>query len=145
MNETEERKGTPPARGQDAHATAGETPALPQGALHQPRFGPRFGEVTVRDRGRLPHWEAEGATYFATFRLLDSLPQSVLDSFRFERGDIVRTAEQKRLDELFSERVEAHLDSGCGACHSLNQKSPRWWPEPYSSSMASGTGNLPGA
>jgi hypothetical protein len=28
MNETEERKGTPPSRGQDAHATAGETPAL---------------------------------------------------------------------------------------------------------------------
>ena len=36
--------------------------------------------------GRLPNWEAEGATYFVTFRLLDSLPRSVLDSFRFREG-----------------------------------------------------------
>jgi len=81
----------------------------------------------VRDRGRLPHWEAEGATYFLTFRLGDSLPQSILDSFRFERNDLLLTAkqqgrelsvaEQKRLEELFSERIEAYLDSGCGACH----------------------------
>ena len=75
----------------------------------------------------MPHWEAEGATYFVTFRLVDSLPQSALDSFRFERRDIVLTAEQqgraltpaelKRLDQLFSQRVEAYLDSGCGACY----------------------------
>src|ERR1700734_4205793 len=25
---------------------------------------PRFGEITIRDRGRLPHWEKEGAAYF---------------------------------------------------------------------------------
>jgi menaquinone-specific isochorismate synthase len=91
------------------------------------RFQPRFGEVTIRDRGRLPHWEAEGGTYFTTFRLGDSLPQSVLDSIRFERNDILLTAERqgrqpsatelKRLEELFSERIEAYLDSGRGACH----------------------------
>jgi REP element-mobilizing transposase RayT len=101
---------------------AGGTPALrPQ------RFQPRFGEVTIRDRGRLPHWEAEGATYFVTFRLGNSLPQSVLESYRFERSNILLTAERqgrplsatelKHLDELFSERIEAHLDSGSGACH----------------------------
>jgi menaquinone-specific isochorismate synthase len=91
------------------------------------RFQPRFGEVTIRDRGRLPHWEAEGGTYFVTFRLRDSLPQSALGSIRFERKDILLTAERqgrqpsatelKRLKELFSERVEAYLDSGSGACH----------------------------
>ncbi|HMD97504.1 MAG TPA: hypothetical protein VKM93_09285 [Terriglobia bacterium] len=106
---------------------AGGTPALRHHVRRDPRFQPRFGDVTVRDRGRLPHWEAEGATYFLTFRLGDSLPQSVLDSFRFERNDILLTAkqqgrepsatEQKRLDELFSERIETYLDSGCGACH----------------------------
>ena len=91
------------------------------------RFQPRFGEVTIRDRGRLPHWEAEGGTYFATFRLSDSLPQSALESIRFERKDILLTGERqarqlsaselKRLEELFSERIEAYLDSGSGACH----------------------------
>ena len=88
---------------------------------------PRFGEVRIRSRGRLPHWETEGGTYFVTFRLVDSLPQSVLDSFEFERKDILKRAKQqgrelsaterKRLDELFSERIEAYLDSGAGACH----------------------------
>ena len=91
------------------------------------RFQPRFGEVNIRDRGRLPHWEAEGATYFVTFRLGDSLPQKVLASYQFERQDIVLTAQRqgrqltpfelKRLDELFSERVETFLDTGAGACH----------------------------
>ncbi|MGO8788750.1 MAG: transposase [Terriglobia bacterium] len=91
------------------------------------RFQPLFGEVTIRDRGRLPHWESEGATYFVTFRLGDSLPQSVLASYQFERKDILLTAQRqgrqltageiKRLDELFSERVETYLDTGCGACH----------------------------
>jgi menaquinone-specific isochorismate synthase len=93
----------------------------------QRRFQPRFGEVTIRDRGRLPHWESEGATYFVTFRLGDSLPESVLVSYQFERRDILQNArrqgreltptERKRLDELFSERVEEYLDAGQGACH----------------------------
>ena len=125
MKEGEERTET--ARGQDARATAGGTPTLHHRVRRDPRFQPHFGDVKARDRGRLPHWEAEGATYFLTFRLGDSLPQSILDSFRFERNDIQLTAkqqgrelsvaEQKRLEELFSERIEAYLDSGCGTCH----------------------------
>jgi len=81
----------------------------------------------IRDRGHLPHWETEGGTYFVTFRLADSLPKSVLESFKFEREQIVRAAaqqereltvaEQKRLDELSTERIETYLDSGAGACH----------------------------
>ena len=91
------------------------------------RFQPRFGDLTIRDRGRLPHWEAEGASYFVTFRLADSLPQSVLTRYRFERQDIVATAllqgreltvtEQKRLDRLFSDRIESYLDAGRGGCY----------------------------
>jgi REP element-mobilizing transposase RayT len=88
---------------------------------------PRYGEVSIRDRGRLPHWEAEGATYFVTFRLTDALPESVLKSYEFERTDIIKVAEQqrrpltaterKRLDELFSDRISTYLDRGAGACH----------------------------
>jgi REP element-mobilizing transposase RayT len=65
--------------------------------------------------------------YFVTFRLVDSLPQSVLEAFKAERADILTTAkqqgrdlsptEQKRLEKLFSERIESHLDAGTGACH----------------------------
>jgi len=83
--------------------------------------------VTVRSRGHLPHWEQGGATYFVTFRLADSLPQSALKTIEFERSDIVKTAkqqgreltpvEQSRLDKLFSDRIEEYLDGGEGACH----------------------------
>ena len=129
----------PAERGQDAHATAGGTPTLrllsmglvlnmsnKRATPPARRFQPRFGEVTIRDRGRLPHWESDGATYFVTFRLGDSLPQPVLESIRFERQDVLLTAqrqgrevtptEMKRLDELFSERIESYLDAGSGAC-----------------------------
>ncbi|MCL5671668.1 MAG: transposase, partial [Acidobacteria bacterium] len=83
-------------------------------------------ELSIRNRGHLPHWERQGATYFVTFRLADSLPQATLESIEFERKDIVKTAEQQgrelagseqdRLDQLFSERVEQYLDAGAGSC-----------------------------
>jgi REP element-mobilizing transposase RayT len=81
----------------------------------------------MRDRGRLPHWESEGAVYFVTFRLAGSLPQSVASAFEAERDDIVETAkrlgrelsasEHKQLATLFSKRVESYLDKGAGICH----------------------------
>ena len=83
---------------------------------------PRFGEVTIRNRGHLPHWEAEGSTYFVTFHLADSLPRAVLEAWLAERKDILKrtrpltVAEKKRLQELFSQKVDACLDAGKGAC-----------------------------
>jgi len=85
---------------------------------------------TIRNRGRVPHWEADLAIYFVTFRLADSLPQSVLQAFEFERRDIVATAlaagrklspsEEKKLEILFSEKIESKLDAGVGRCHLAN-------------------------
>jgi hypothetical protein len=40
--------------------SAGASPAV-AGATR-----PRFGEITIRERGRLPHWEKDNATYFVT-------------------------------------------------------------------------------
>ena len=87
---------------------------------------PRFGSVTIRDRGHLPHWEKEGATYFVTFRLADSLPKSVLDEIESERQALIRTAnqlhrplspdERRKLQRLSTPIVERFLDSGAGAC-----------------------------
>jgi REP element-mobilizing transposase RayT len=81
---------------------------------------------TVRSRGKLPHWEEHYAIHFVTFRLADSLPQSVLRKFEFERTNIVATAraagrdltpfEKTRLEELFSEQIEQKLDIGAGRC-----------------------------
>ena len=101
--------------------SAGVSPAV-SGASR-----PRCGEVTIRDRGRLPHWEKDGATYFITFRLADSLPHSVLEQIEFERKNIFSTAsqldrdlspdERKRAAYLSSARIERYLDRGSGACH----------------------------
>jgi len=83
-------------------------------------------KLKIRRGAYLPHWTREGATYAVTFRLGDSLPKAVAESWRFQRQDILRTAEQigrpltqheeKRLDELFSERVDRFLDQGSGKC-----------------------------
>ena len=91
---------------------------------------PRFGEVTIRDRGRLPHWEKESATYFITFRLADCLPKSILDRITSERIAIVETAnqlhrslspdERRKIQRLSSPIIEKYLDSGAGACHLRN-------------------------
>ncbi|MCC6321347.1 MAG: transposase [Phycisphaerales bacterium] len=84
------------------------------------------GGIDKRHGAYLPHWTRDGATYSATFRLVDSLPVSVLAGYVQEREGIVARAaangrelsalERARLDELHSERIEAYLDSGAGAC-----------------------------
>jgi menaquinone-specific isochorismate synthase len=112
--------------------SAGVPPAVPSASSGQAAGAsrPRFGEVTIRNRGRLPHWEKADATYFITFRLADSLPQSVLDRIESERRAIVTTAnqlhrepspdERKKIQRLSTPIIEQFLDSGAGACHLQN-------------------------
>jgi len=86
--------------------------------------------MTIRTRGRLPHWEAAGAIYFVTFRLADSLPQEVLEQIMFTRRDTIARAaqmgrevlasEQVRLKELHTRRMERFLDAGAGKCYLCN-------------------------
>lgn len=82
--------------------------------------------VTIRSRGRLPHWEDRNAIYFVTFRLADSLPEPARRRIEFERQNIIRTAramnravsptEQIRLSRLSRKKIEALLDTGAGSC-----------------------------
>lgn len=77
-------------------------------------------EVYVR---HLPHWRQEGATYFDTFRLGDSLPQVKLKEL-----EMLRTEWRERhpppwskvdLESLAIEtmqKVELWLDQGMGSC-----------------------------
>ncbi len=112
---------TPKARATARNRSAGVPPAV-AGASR-----PRFGEVTIRDRGRLPHWEKDSATYFITFRLADSLPKSVLDQIESERQAIIKTADQlhrnlspderRKIQRLSTPVVERFLDSGAGTCY----------------------------
>jgi REP element-mobilizing transposase RayT len=88
----------------------------------------------VHTRGYLPHVKREGARYFVTFRLADSLPKQVLLRLQEERavrqrahyaqeeaaGKLGATPpEQGGLDALdrdYFRKVEAGLDKGIGAC-----------------------------
>ena len=84
---------------------------------------PRFGEVHIRNRGRLPHWEKEAGLYFLTFHLADSLPKGVLRKIA-ERHEILAEAkrigarllpEQKaQLAEYGRRRIEEYVDRGGG-------------------------------
>jgi len=55
-------------------------------------FLTRTNNLSIRNRGHLPHWEVAAAIYFVTFRLADSLPQVTLRNILFIREDIPATA-----------------------------------------------------
>ncbi|PYS99266.1 MAG: hypothetical protein DMF63_11605 [Acidobacteria bacterium] len=86
----------------------------------------KYGQVSIRDRGRLPHWEKEDGIYFVTFRLADSLPQNILDRLRDERREALgalktldhelRLEEKRKIEWLFSEKVDGYLDRNYGSC-----------------------------
>ncbi len=86
---------------------------------------PRFGEVRIRDRGRLPHWEKEGGLYFITFHLGDSLPRQALREM-VERNRILAVAKRLRVRltpaqeasaaKYSQKRTEEYFDRGIGEC-----------------------------
>ena len=74
-------------------------------------------------RRNMPHWRQDGATYFVTFRLLGSLPQSRLEEIRLirrvwdEKHPPPRSDEELRqLTHLIGRKVEYWLDQGMGSC-----------------------------
>jgi len=63
------------------------------------------------DRGYIPHFDAGQVSQFFTFRLFDSLPQSVIQKWREE------TAHGREGGKvLFRKNVEKYLDGGYGSC-----------------------------
>jgi putative transposase len=71
----------------------------------------------------LPHWRQDGATYFVTFRLEDSLPQSKLRELEFFKAEWERKHppprsrdDKENLTREVMRRVEACLDQGMGSC-----------------------------
>ena len=104
----------PDARPRPANA------AVVQGAVQ-----PQFGEVRVRQRGRLPHWEKDAGLYFITFHLADSLPRPILEKIA-ERHRILIAAkrvgahllpsQEVLVAEFSPARLEEYFDRGVGAC-----------------------------
>jgi REP element-mobilizing transposase RayT len=85
-------------------------------------------------RGYLPHVKREGARYFITFRLADSLPKDVLLRIQAERAERLNryrqaqaaakwsgasappTAELESIERDYFRQVEHYLDNGTGEC-----------------------------
>lgn len=92
---------------------------------------PRYGEVHIRNRGRLPHWEKEEGLYFITFHLADSLPRTALAKIA-ERRHILLSAKQKNANLLPEQkalladyshaRIEEYFDRGAGSCPFLDMR-----------------------
>jgi REP element-mobilizing transposase RayT len=85
----------------------------------------------------LPHWRQDGATYFVTFRLADSLPQAKLRELRALRGAMARDGVRRtdcnpsyfgRREYATREimrRVECWLDQGMGSCLLRNSENAK--------------------
>jgi REP element-mobilizing transposase RayT len=73
-------------------------------------------------RRHLPHWRQQGATYFVTFRLADSLPAERLLELREDRERWQREHPGPSSEEMDAqsrqhmEKVERWLDQGYGSC-----------------------------
>src|SRR5262245_10444648 len=78
----------------------------------------------IHTRGYLPHVKREGASYFVTFRLADSMPQEVLLEFKRRQAESLRalaadaTPEARaEIDRELRRQIERYLDRGAGECH----------------------------
>ena len=78
---------------------------------------------TVTTRNHLPHWQQEGATYFVTWRLKDSIPQALMEGWKKDREDWMRRyprpwteQQESEFHSLFSTRMDAMMDQGYGDC-----------------------------
>jgi REP-associated tyrosine transposase len=95
---------------------------IPEGSSNPLRSG-------VHSRGYLPHVKREGASYFATFRLVDSLPKEVLLRFEQEHAEALKSlsakADAEQTEEIHRDlrrKIERYLDRGAGACHLRRQE-----------------------
>ena len=69
---------------------------------------------------RLPHWRQDGATYFVTCRLADSLPDPLLVQLEQLRASLMshdgNGTVVSQADREYFRVMEEHLDHGHGAC-----------------------------
>jgi len=115
-------------------------PAEPNPKLERVQHGLRASGVKpeaanplrsgIHTRGYLPHVKREGAVYFVTFRLADSLPKAVLLKLLAEKAERLRRLEMQRsspqptpiadseesIERDYLRQMERYLDKGAGEC-----------------------------
>ena len=88
-------------------------------------------EVTKR-KHRLPHWQQGDVWIFLTYRLADSLPETILTKWRDERDQWLQhhpepwdQATEDEYHERFSQEIDRWLDQGHGSCVLRNSENSR--------------------
>jgi hypothetical protein len=83
-------------------------------------------DIDIHQRN-LPHWTQKNATYFVTFRLADSIPQTKLRQLSDEREEWLKrhkqpltNSQKAEYHRFFSQKVDDWLDAGMGECHLKN-------------------------
>jgi REP element-mobilizing transposase RayT len=86
------------------------------------RFFDRYAEIR-QTANRLPHWQQQGCVYFLTFRLADSVPESLRRDWEAERAAWLNFHPEPWTEEIereyhsrFSAAIERWLDAGHGLC-----------------------------
>jgi REP element-mobilizing transposase RayT len=86
------------------------------------RFFNPYAEIR-HTANRLPHWQQDGAVYFVTFRLTDSVPLHLRSQLEEERGAWLKVnpapwslAVELEYHQRFSGAIERWLDASHGAC-----------------------------
>ena len=90
--------------------------------MNELRFFNPYADIR-QTKNRLPHWQQQGAIYFVTFRLVDSVPMRLLNQWESERKNWLRVHPEPWSLELeqeyhqrFSGAIEHWLDVGYGEC-----------------------------
>jgi 2,4-dienoyl-CoA reductase-like NADH-dependent reductase (Old Yellow Enzyme family)/2-polyprenyl-6-methoxyphenol hydroxylase-like FAD-dependent oxidoreductase/REP element-mobilizing transposase RayT len=84
-------------------------------------------EIGKHNRGYLPHWKKDGATYFVTFRLADALSSGELSALEAELRKLEKQLKAignpkntqdlaRQIASAKAERIEQLLDNGHGQC-----------------------------
>ena len=106
-----------------AHAKCGPDRAHEGGANALPLSFPGIihgepgAEAYWHSRGYVPHFDYPGLVQFITFRLVDSLPASVIDAWKSELGIVSTGPMSASLNEKLFRRIACYEDAGHGACH----------------------------
>ena len=86
------------------------------------KFFDAFAEVE-KSQNRLPHWRQDQAAYFVTYRLHDSVPEMLMNTWRIERDQWCEkhprpwsADTEADYHKQFSSVIDRHLDDGHGSC-----------------------------
>jgi len=89
----------------------------------------------VHSRGYLPHVKREGASYFVTFRLADSLPHEVLLDLKHGWSEQLQrltgsdTDGREEVNKDLQRRIERYLDQGAASVICGDPRSRTWWAD----------------